>query len=378
MGINHTHDAGTLRRRPDQPQQHAATVARIAKEVAAAGRVPAISVAVAGNTGIYYAGAVGYADLAQRRPATPEDQYPWFSMTKIATATAAMRLHAQGALDLDAPIGVYLSAYRPHPKHGHPTMRHLLTHTAGLGNPMPIRWIRAEHDPANPTQLEHIVRKHGTPRKGVGARAVYSNIGYLLAANVVEAVTGRAVEDVVSDAVLEPMGMTATGYRYRPDASRATGYARLPSAVVPALRALLPDGIVGPRVAGYTSLRPFLVNGAGYGGLIGTVTDAARFAAAHAAGVSDAHPLLNQVDLEAMRAITHRGKRFDHGIGWFRKPTDANRSPTFVEHYGTGGGFWNAMRIYPEDGLAMVAMANTTAQWNVDNLFTTLKELTWT
>jgi CubicO group peptidase (beta-lactamase class C family) len=378
MSSNHTYDAGTLWRRSDQPQQHAATVARIAEEVAAAGRVPAISVAVAGSTGIHYAGAVGYADLAQRRPATVADQYPWFSMTKIATATASMRLHTRGVLDLDAPIGVYLPAYRPHPKHGHPTMRQLLTHTAGLGNPMPIQWVRAEHDPADPAQLEHIVRKHGTPRKGVGARAGYSNIGYLLAANVIEAVTGRTVEKVVSEAVLKPMGMTATGYRFRPDTSRATGYVRCPSAVVPALRALLPDGIVGHRVAGYTSLKPFLVNGAGYGGLIGTVTDAARFAAAHAAGASDNHPLLNHGDLEAMRATTHRGKRFDHGIGWFRKPTDANRSPAFVEHYGTGGGFWNAMRIYPEDRLAMVAMANTTAQWNVDKLFTALKELTWT
>jgi hypothetical protein len=86
--------------------------------------------------------------------------------------------------------------------------------------------------------------------------------------------------------------------------------------------------------------------------------------------------LVGQADLEAMRAITCRGKRFDHVIGWLRKPTDADRSPTFVEHYGTGGGFWNAMRIYPEDGLAMVAIANTTTQWNVHQLFTELKELT--
>lgn len=38
-------------------------------------------------------------------------------MTKIATATAAMRLHADGVLDLDAPIGINLPGYRPHPRH---------------------------------------------------------------------------------------------------------------------------------------------------------------------------------------------------------------------------------------------------------------------
>ena len=60
-----------------------------------------------------------------------------------------------------------------------------------------------------------------------------------------------------------------------------------------------------------------------------------------------------------------------------RKPTDRTRTPSFVEHYGTGGGFWNAMRIYPHDRLAIVAMANTTAKWDVDGLFTDIKELSW-
>jgi CubicO group peptidase (beta-lactamase class C family) len=363
---------------PATAQQHGAEVTRIAEKVAAAGRVPAISIAVASSTDVRYAGAVGYADLARRRRASPEDQYPWFSLTKIATATAAMRLHADGMLDLDLPVGSYLPGYRPHGKHGHPTVRQLLMHTAGLGNPLPIRWVRPEHEDADPAQLERIVRKHGTPRKAVGRSAAYSNIGYLLAAQTIEAVTGRSVEDHVHDAVLRPLGMTDTGYRYRARSPRATGYVRLPAAVVPALRVLLPAGIVGPRVDGYTSLRPFLVNGAGYGGLVGTARDAARFAAAHVAGPADPHPLLDHADLERMRTITARGRRFDHGIGWFRKPADAGRSPAFVEHYGTGGGFWNAMRIYPDDGVAMVAMANTTAPWDVDGLFTGLKELTWT
>ena len=113
----------------------------IAEDVAAARKVPGMSFAVAGPDGLLYAGVVGYADLAQRRPSAVDDQYPWFSMTKIATATAAMRLHADGVLDLDAPIATYLPAYRPGPRHGHPTTRQLLMHTAGLGNPLPIRWV---------------------------------------------------------------------------------------------------------------------------------------------------------------------------------------------------------------------------------------------
>ncbi len=88
--------------------------------------------------------------------------------------------------------------------------------------------------------------------------------------------------------------------------------------------------------------------------------------------------MLAQGDLDSMRTITARGKRFDHGIGWFRKPTDAERTPAFVEHYGTGGGYWNAMRIYPQQRLAMVAMTNTTSAWDFDRLFTRLEEQSWT
>jgi CubicO group peptidase (beta-lactamase class C family) len=341
----------------------------IIEDVATTGRVPGMSVAVAGPEGIVYSGAMGFADLSTRRLSSVEDQYPWFSMTKIATATAAMRLQADGVLDLDAPIATYLPTYRPHARHGHPTTRQLLTHTAGLANPLPIRWVRAADQPDDPALLDRIVAKHGTPTRTVGARASYSNIGYLLAARVMEAATGQPVEDCVRDTVLTPLVMTGTRYAYRADAPRSVGYVRMPRVAVSALRWMLPAGIVGPRADGRTALQPFLVSGAGYGGLVGTVTDAAKLAAA---GPSYVDSALTAVDTERMRTIVAPGKPFDHGIGWFRKPVDAQRTPAFVEHYGTGAGFWNAMRIYPDTRIAVVAMTNTTTPWNHDRLFTEL------
>ncbi len=348
---------------------------RLAEEVVAADRIPGMSFAIASPDGVLYADAVGLADLAEHRPATVHDQYLWFSMSKIATATTAVRLHASGVLDLDEPIGTYLAAYRPHERHGHPTTRQLLNHTAGLANPMPIRWVRPEGQPEDPALPDRIVRRYGTPRRRVGARAHYSNIGYLLAARVIEATTGRSVQDCVTDKVLAPLSMTGTGYDYLAEAPRSVGYVRMPGALVPALRWMLPAGIVGSRIEGHTALRPFLVSGAGYGGLVGTVIDAARLAAAHLAGVAGCTSLLPAADLEQMQQITATGKRFDHGIGWFRKPADAGRTPSFVEHYGTGAGFWNAMRIYPGRQLAMVAMTNTSSAWAFDRLFTGLEEL---
>ena len=374
MNTDHPHPAS---RGADSPQPNEELARRLLEGVASSSRIPGMAVAIASPERILYADAVGYADLAERRESTIEDQYPWFSMTKIATATAAMRLHADGRLDLDAPIGAYLPRYRPATKHGHPTTRQLLTHTAGLANPLPIRWVRPEAQPEDPTLLDRVIEKHGAPARAVGARAAYSNIGYLLAGEVIEAITGQPVQDWVREAVLKPLDLTATGYSYRSHRPRSIGYVRAPSAVVPVLRWVFPDGIVGKRVDGHTALCPFLVSGAAYGGLVGTVTDAARLAAAHAAGRSDAHLILDHGDIETMRTISARGKRFGHGVGWFRKPVDAHRTPAFVEHYGTGAGFWNAMRIYPESRIAMVAMTNTTFAWAFDKLFTNLEELPW-
>lgn len=325
-------------------------------------RTPALSYAVATTTGLATAGAVGHADLHQERVATIDDQLPWFSMTKVATATAATRLAAQDALQLDAPIGLYLPM-NVSGKHVQPTMRQLLTHTAGLSNPVPIGWIRPAGQPPDPELITSVLRKHGRPRRAPGQGAAYSNIGYLLAGQVIEAVTGVSVEQAVTDLVLRPLRMVGTGYDYDLARPQATGYVRAPRVVDPMLRRLLPDDVTGDRVGGYTALRPFLVEGAAYGGLVGTPSDAARLALAH---LGNDGPL---GDLSTMRQVVHQGKPFDHGIGWFRKPSDAGRTPPFVEHYGTGGGFWNAMRIYPTLGIAMVGMTNNTASWTFDAFF---------
>ena len=69
-----------------------------------------------------------------------------------------------------------------------------------------------------------------------------------------------------------------------------------------------------------------------------------------------------------MRRIRFPGKPFDHGLGWFRPPAYRDARPSFVEHWGTGGGFWNAMRLYPDLNLGIVIMANTTTAYDVDTL----------
>ena len=111
---------------------------------AVAGTVPGVSLVVVGPEGIRAEANIGYADLSSGTPMSADLAAPWFSMTKIATATVALRLAEARILDLDepvAPLVPQMSVLRPYNRVGLITPRHLLQHGAGLRNPVPVAWI---------------------------------------------------------------------------------------------------------------------------------------------------------------------------------------------------------------------------------------------
>jgi len=128
-----------------------------------------------------------------------------------------------------------------------------------------------------------------------------------------------------------------------------------------ALEGRVAPGIVGRRQGSQLALRPFLVDGAAYGGLVGNVVvDAARFARLHLRdGELDGVRVLSTAGAIQMRDLRYPGKPFDHGLAWFRRPDADPSLPLHVEHYGAGAGFWNAMRLYPGLSLGTADIATT-------------------
>lgn len=342
-----------------------------------AGHVPGLSLAVVDRDGPLCAAGFGLADLAARVPATPGTAYPWFSMTKPVTATAVMALADTGRLDLQAPVDDYMD-FPPAPGPTRPTVEQLLTHTAGLSNPLPIRWVHPAGAPPPPAGdlLRRLMRRRRAYRGPAGERARYSNVGYLALGQLVEAVTGESFEACLRETVLDPAGMTRTGFTYREDAAAATGYLRAPRLADPLLRLLLPGGVAGSRTGAHLGLRPFHVDGPAFGGLVGDVLDAARFLRLHLGdGQIDGRRVLSADAARAMRTIAHPGRPFDHGIGWFRRPSPGAHE--WVEHYGTGAGFWNVMRLYPDRGLGIVLMSNSTTSYDFGPVLARLAAASW-
>ena len=332
-------------------------------------RVPGLSIAVVGPDGLRWAGGVGLADLATRTPATPHTVYPWFSMTKLVTATAVLQLCERGRLALDAPVARYYApfgALRPAPWTAGVTVRHLLSHSAGLPNPLPLRWVHPADRPGPEPGVfvAGLLARHPRLRSAPGARGAYSNLGYLILGELIAAVAGQPYEDYVREHILVPLGMARTDFRYTDAlaATAATGYQRRWSAMTPLLRALLPPGILGVPTGRFVTFRRFYVDGAAYGGLIGPVDDAARFLRAHlGAGHAREGGLLTPASVALMQRLAVRGAQRDFGLGWFRPRARRADPPPFIEHLGGGAGFWNDMRLYPALGLGTVVMGNATA-----------------
>lgn len=327
-------------------------------------RVPGLTAALVTPAGVRI-GAAGTRDLANGAPMTADTRLLWFSMTKIATATAVLALRDADALDLDRPAVDLVPALGRVPGAAAISVRHLLRHTAGLPNPVPIRWVRPAASPARPadeflgTRLARVRRLRRVP----GTRAAYSNLGYLVLGAVVAHVTGRPFPVALRELVLDPLAMHATGFDLlSAGASVATGHQRVPRGGGPLLRALLPTGVVGDRTGAFVAFRPFRVEGAAYGGLVGPVGDAARLVRLHLEdGTLDGRRVLTEASIREMQRVDAPGRVRDHGLGWFRNASERKRQPPVIEHYGGGAGYQTLMRLVPERGTGVVVMGNSGA-----------------
>ena len=346
------------------------------------GTVPGLSVSVVKGDRVVWARGFGFADLAASAPATPATSYLWFSMTKIATATAVVRLAEGGRIDLDAPVTDYFAGFSVVSQPRRVTVRHLLNHSSGLANPLPVRWVRPASAPAPDRQafVERLLARHRKLKFTPGERAVYTNLGYLVLGEVVSGAAGASYEDYVRDKLVIPLGMERTGFAYPEPTEHvaATGYQPLWRPLTPLFRAALPRGVVGRRQGRFVGFNPFYVNGPAYGGLVGGVDDDAKLVMLHLNGgrIGDAR-LLSPESVALMQRVTPREGKRDFGLGWFRSYEARQRRPAFVEHLGGGAGFWNVMRIYREESLGVVMMGNITS-YDHESILDAIVRVEWT
>jgi CubicO group peptidase (beta-lactamase class C family) len=222
--------------------------------VAAAGRGPATLVSwVAGQAD----STPGHA-----RAMTAGTVFDLASLTKVvATTTATLALAGQRRLGLGDPVARYLPAFAsPAGQAGPVTLRHLLTHTAGLPDTRRFyEWCG--------TREELLHDLAATPLSAPpGTQVTYSDLGFIVLGEIVAQVAGQPLDQAVRRLVTGPLGMTDTGYNLAVPPGRCAATER---------RA---DGTCWTGIVHDENAR--LMGGiAGHAGLFSTVPDLARFAA---------------------------------------------------------------------------------------------------
>jgi CubicO group peptidase (beta-lactamase class C family) len=176
--------------------------------------VPAVSIAVIDQGALAWARAYGTADMTSGRAATTATLFQAASMSKPVASTAALQLVQEGILALDTPVNESLRSWQV-PENaftaGHPvTLRHLLTHTAGLtvsGFP----GYRGDASIPTLTQILDGAPPANTPPVRVGAapgtRLKYSGGGMTVMQLLLTDVTGKDFHTLMRERVLRPVGM---------------------------------------------------------------------------------------------------------------------------------------------------------------------------
>lgn len=337
------------------------TAGELERRLAAMDDAPGVVVGAVWRDGTRIVRTAGLADVASGKPVLRSTPFAWFSITKLFTATAILRLVEAKRVDLDAPVSRYLPEVRVARRVKEATVRHLLAHAAGLRNPIPVSWVHLTKEPTPP--LADVVRQRvgETPDLAFepGAKSAYSNLGYLLLGLIVERVSGEPFQDHVASDVLRPLGCKGTAFAGT--AERATGYQRRWSFMGLAASWMLDDRFFEGSAGPYRALRSFEVDGASYGGLSGPVDDLLTFAEmVLAKGQTPTGVFLSETTMAEALApfVAATGEAEEIALGWHLGRIGEE---PFVYHLGGGGGFRSELRVYPKLGYAVVVLANETS-----------------
>jgi D-alanyl-D-alanine carboxypeptidase len=287
--------------------------------------IPGLSLAVVKDGVVIKAAGYGVADRKTTTPATPETIYKIASVSKQFIASGIMLLAQEGRLGVDDPVRKFIADAPA--AWTRITVRHLLTHTAGLvREPPAFSPFRAD------TDADLITSAYATPLVFTpGEKWQYSNLGYVMLAEIMTRVSGQPWSEFMTEKVFRPSGMSATRTTTTEAfVNKASGYSDNDKLI---------DAPDWPAVR------------AG-GAFLSTVLDLARW---------DAVLRTNSILTEATRTQMWSTTRLNsatpalYGFGWHVSRPGARRQ---VWHSGGLPGFKAQYHRYLDDGVSVIILMN--------------------
>jgi CubicO group peptidase (beta-lactamase class C family) len=295
--------------------------------------IPGLTLAVVKDGKVVKVEGYGLANVEHQVPAKRETVYQSGSVGKQFTSFAAMLLVEDGKMTLDDPVSKHLPD-APEAWKG-VTVRHLLTHTSGIGEYTGVVDLKKDY-----TEDELLKKAYSVaPGAKPGERWRYSNTGYAVLGILVSKVAGKFYGDFLKERVFTPLGMKTA-------------------------RIISDADIVPNRAAGYRTVNGELknhdwvsptMNSTADGSLYVTVDDLIKWDAALAAG-----KLLKKESYEAMwtPVKTADGKEHPYGFGWMLGSVNGHKR---IHHGGAWQGFTSYIDRYPDDKLTVIVLTNMAA-----------------
>src|SRR5687767_15535101 len=287
---------------PSFPQQGSTSLSAFLKSATDRGDVPGVVVAVVNEDGTLYHEAFGVSSTLRRTPMAKDTIFNMASMTKPVTSIAIMMLVEEGKLKLDDEVAKYLPKYKnpvviskfnaadgtyeTRPAKRAITIRHLLTHTSGIGYGFSSPTLTKIMQKTMQTEMDMPLLFDPGESWAYGAST-------RVLGQVVEAISGQRIDAFLASRILRPLGMQDTGYL-------------VPVTKYPRVVAVNARGAEGKFVE-----RPMPAtlpaNVAGDGGLYGTASDYGLFL----------RMLLNRGKLGDTRILSERSAKtiFENHMG---------------------------------------------------------------
>lgn len=306
---------------------------------------PGLAVGVVQNGKLIWSKGYGKLDLAKPEPVTPNSVFYLASISKAFTACAIGLLVDEGKLSFDDPVRKHLPWFSTPDAYvtEHMTVKDLLCHRSG--------WITFDGDllwyGTDLTQREILERHAHEPfthafRDEFG----YSNLMFIAAAQVIEAVSGQTWDQFLTARILKPLGME----RSRVETADLAGMTDV----------ALPHVRKGQDPATPQKSMPYqaLQGADGACGVLSTVTDLAKWDAMWAdEGKVNGKPFLSE---ETFRTLTSThlamgGRREGAALGWF---VETQYDEKVITHSGGMPGFILNHAVVPDRDLAVICLGN--------------------
>jgi len=317
--------------------------APLVRRLMARDQIPGVAVGVLERGHLVFARGFGYRDVDSRLPVTPDTLFPLGSCSKAFTATAIALLADEGKIGLDTPVRTYLPDFSLEDRVASATLtpRDLLTHRSGLPR-HDLFWYEA---PFSRDELYHRLRflePGGPPR----ARFRYNSLMFVVAARIVEKVSGQSWESFVQERVLLPLDMRRTVLS--PEAMEADSDHASPYSIREGRAREI------PMLKGLNAIAPA-------GAVQSSVRDLARWLTFHATRSpallgEDLWRELHRPQVEMLEPDQRpEVQRQSYALGWIH---ESYRGHTVVVHDGAIDGFIVHLGFVPESGQGLIILMN--------------------